>query len=943
MLSTEHGDAMNCRRREEADSTPFFSSFSFQAELSKVFCMAFFRQSILILFVLALGAGRVFASEQHDFSVAATAFKTSMWSRAEVEFAQFVEKHPDSARVPEATLYQAQADFNQGKLLDALALLQAREATAGVLADRYVYWIGMVQFQNGDYSAAAESFARLTRTFPQSQWALDGVVNEAAARSKLNQWPRVSTLLQGGVFQGAAKTNATDDRVLNGRVLLAESLLAEHHPDSATAVLQLAAPFKNNPELDWRRSYLLFQARLAAGDTNEALVLSSGLIASADRAPLRAQAVADQANVLENLGRLSDAQTVYDENLTNGAPSDWQRQAILKIADLSAAQTNFSGAENSLENFLTSFGNSPEADAALLALGELHLKSYVAGPSAGSADLTHAQSCFDQFLNTWTNSPLQGKVFLDRGWCFWIQGKWAESASDFNAAVERLPSSVDRAVAHFKLGDAQFQLNEWANARSNYQAVVDDYTNYPVVNRELGAQALYQTLRVCLDLNDVPGMSNAMSQILKIYPLNNVAEKGILLVGQGLSDLGQPEHARALFQRFEQVFPKSEQMPEVAWAVARTYEQETNWPAAISVYDSWVNRFLQDTNVAAIKYARAWANFKAGNETNAFILFTNFVSEYPSNVMTPVAEWWLGDYHSGQGDWAGAETNYELVFQFNPPSSLADPAIFMAGRAAMGRQGYEDAKGYFAMLMAQTNCPPGLSVQSWMAWCAQAWFAYGDVLMQEPSADPNTPLTNYLQAITVFENVYTTYPGSEQAALAWGETADCYMQLAGQSPRYYTDATNAYTQVVASPAAFVTERSDAQVGIGLIYEKLAALTNGVPKTALLHAALDNYLDVFFGNNLRNGETADPFWVKKAGLQALPLVEQLGTGDPDKFIDQMEMVLPQLRDSLEKQRLEVPRPKESAIHSRRSEFLTAKASMVSVDGDEFKKLKLKPSI
>jgi tetratricopeptide (TPR) repeat protein len=197
-----------------------------------------------------------------------------------------------------------------------------------------------------------------------------------------------------------------------------------------------------------------------------------------------------------------------------------------------------------------------------------------------------------------------------------------------------------------------------------------------------------------------------------------------------------------------------------------------------------------------------------------------------------------------------------------------------------------------------------------MALRAQAWFAYGDVMMQEPSGDPNTPLTNYLQAIPYFEDVYKEFPDSEQAALAWGEIGDCYYQLAAQTPQYYSEATNAYLQVIASPEALITERSQAQVGIGLVFEKLAGAMTGGQKTDCLHAALDNYLDVFFGNNLRSGETADPFWVKKAGLQALPLVEALGTGDPDKFIDQMETVLPQLRDFLEKKRLEVPRPKES---------------------------------
>ena len=89
---------------------------------------------------------------------------------------------------------------------------------------------------------------------------------------------------------------------------------------------------------------------------------------------------------------------------------------------------------------------------------------------------------------------------------------------------------------------------------------------------------------------------------------------------------------------------------------------------------------------------------------------------------------------------------------------------------------------------------------------------------------------------------------------------------------------------------------------------VAALTNGVAQTALLQTALDNYLDVFFRNNLHDGETADPYWVKEAGLDALPLVEALGTGDPNKFIDQMETWFPQMRDTLEKKRLEISRPK-----------------------------------
>jgi len=117
-------------------------------------------------------------------------------------------------------------------------------------------------------------------------------------------------------------------------------------------------------------------------------------------------------------------------------------------------------------------------------------------------------------------------------------------------------------------------------------------------------------------------------------------------------------------------------------------------------------------------------------------------------------------------------------------------------------------------------------------------------------------------------------------------------------------ATNIYAQVFSPAApASISARSRAQIGFGIALEKKATAAGG-DQTALLQLALDNYLDVFYsrvGKNLRDGEVADPFWVKKAGLQALPLVEALGVADPEKFFDHLERLFPQLKDSLEKRK------------------------------------------
>ena len=101
--------------------------------------MSFVCRWFLIAFALVLSGERISAAttrEERDFAAAANAFRDGMWSRAEVEFAQFAEKHPKSGRVAEAVLMQAEADFNQGKFLQAAELLAVRKPQAGDLADQ---------------------------------------------------------------------------------------------------------------------------------------------------------------------------------------------------------------------------------------------------------------------------------------------------------------------------------------------------------------------------------------------------------------------------------------------------------------------------------------------------------------------------------------------------------------------------------------------------------------------------------------------------------------------------------------------------------------------------------------------------------------------------------------------------------------------------------------
>ena len=53
---------------------------------------------------------------------------------------------------------------------------------------------------------------------------------------------------------------------------------------------------------------------------------------------------------------------------------------------------------------------------------------------------------------------------------------------------------------------------------------------------------------------------------------------------------------------------------------------------------------------------------------------------------------------------------------------------------------------------------------------------------------------------------------------------------------------------------------------------------GEAECALLREAATHYLNVVLGDNLRDDEKADPYWIKEAGLAAARVDEELGQWD-----------------------------------------------------------------
>jgi TolA-binding protein len=863
--------------------------------------------AVLMLVSLAVRGASGADDETRAYNAAAKALQDGLADRAEREMAAFVQKYPASSRLPDAILLQARAAFSQKKVDPALDLLVASLPRAGQLADQYRFWLGKMRMEKADYKGAAAEFGALLTEHTNSTRRLEAAYGEALARFELQEWARAAELLRkpGGAFQQAARAGGNSELLARGQLLLAEALLRQQELPAAEAAAGQVAT--NLVDIAWSRQFLLCRIQLASDRAGMALANTTNLLALAAataRPVLLAESYALQGAILEQLKQSEAAMAAYERIQTEKVPEQQRRDAFLRVVDLTLAQNNLPAATARLEKYLAAHPEDAACDAVLLTLGDLRLKQHLlaraAGPSSPSNDpavpgtnnLQQAILLYDQLIQKYPRSPYVGKAQVNRGWALLADGNLVEAQAAFKLATDKLPLCEDQAIARFKLADTQFLQNDVTNALAGYRRIIEDYGGLPRVRTGLFDRAWYQIARACVRTGDLKSAQEAMRRVLVLYPASLYSERILLLLGQELNRTNRAVEARGLFTEFAQQFTNSALLPEVQLAIARSHELEGNWKAAIRAYDEVLARFPTNAVVPRAEYQRGLACDRAGWATNALQSLTAFLARYPTNELAPQAQDWLGDYHYRNDDFVEAERDYQRLYQNTNwiAGELGFLAKFKAGRAALMRQGYDDATNYFLGLINDKRCPDAL--------VAETFFAYGDTLITRPQGPENTnALARFETALETFRKIPQLYPSSPLVPRAWGRMADCHFQLATLDPRRYTNAIDAYKAAMNSPEADV--RSQAEVGLAHCLERQAQLALP-PDAALLKSALDHYLNVVYGRNLTGDEAPVPLWVKEAGLAAARLLEsQNRWSEAVQLYGRLQQMLPPLGPTLER--------------------------------------------
>ena len=820
---------------------------------------------------------------ERAFTGAARLFQGGWYDQAEKELGAFLAAHPASTNRTEAVLLQAQSRFQLKNYEGAIQLLEPQLKEAGPATDQFLYWLAQSQTELDRFEAAANTYAELLKTCPTSPLRLEASVGEALARFKLGDTARTVDLLKApeGAFQQAAKSSANDAAVVRGSFLLAESLFAQKNFQAAELTLNEMAARGIGPDVEWERQYLLARIELLDRRGDAALLRATNLVTMAtsrSNALLQARSLALKGEILEEKQPEVAAQAYASITQLPGVSVVQKRQALLQLANLAVAQNRLTNAVGRLTEFLEQNPQEPAGDLIRFTLGEIHLKRVQnLAAESGYLDpavlpkatnlLQLARAQFDYIITQLTNSVYIGKAYLGRGWCLWEEAqllknpaRLVECQKDLHAGIAKLPKSLDQARARFKLADCHFQLKNYTNALTHYRLVIEQYSDLPEIREKLFDQALSQAVLASINSKDFESAKAALDQLLRDYPKSPLSARALFDYGQALTESGEFGPAQEAFADVQKRYPDSPLLPEIRLASARAFARQTDWKAAIQGFDQWLNQFTNHVLRPQAEFDRAWCYYQSGNDTNAYVLFTNLVQRFPSSSSVPLAHLWLGDHYLNQRDYVSAERSYQLISTNSVPVELIRQASLMAAKAAFFRQGWSDARGYLTPLVDDPQVGP------------EAWFMLGDIELADPSSDATNRFAKFEEAIKRFQRVTNFYSSSPLAPLAMGKIANCHFQLAAMNTNRYEMATNQYFQLL-SIRTDVATRSQAEVALGHVLEKMAE--HRANSAELLNAALAHYLNVVYGKRLQKGEDPDPFWMSRAAMAAGTLaVERL---------------------------------------------------------------------
>ena len=561
----------------------------------------------------------------------------------------FRQKYPNSPHTSEAVYYEASALYHTGNFNKSVEFAESAEKSTDPHVSREAALLhGEALLMLGQYAKADAVLAPLENS-PASE----------DERLRI-EWRRA----QAAYFSGDYKS--AEERLLD----VTKGGAANNDPALADA------------------GFLLGDTQLQRGEDGQAVsTLQSWIAGPGASSPRREEGQYKLAMAQQRSNDVAGAQETLHSLLHNGdAKSPWVQRAWYETAELAWQSHDADEATRALDKVLAAHAEESIAAPALYLLARVEMSQHKDADAAGH---------LDQLLRDYPHNALAEEAAFTRAMATRDAQQFDSAAAQFAAYVQDYPHGKyltearhQRAVcltAISKPGEAIAILSDLARTGHSDTILYDLAWAYRAAKDLPHAIETYNTL-----LKNFPTGAQAtparieLAQLL--YAQNHYAEAHDQLTA-AVADSHADPHLHGVATYWLGCCQMRLGDPAKA---AETLQQFV----AANPHEPLAAQALSEAGDADAQQARF---------PEALALQQRVIRDFPSSDVAPLAQLRLGETQNQAGDYAAAQVTFEAFLKDRPNSPLTPRAHFGIGWSLENRVQYEQARDWYAKVIAADN------------------------------------------------------------------------------------------------------------------------------------------------------------------------------------------------------------------------------------------------
>src|ERR1043166_5013374 len=552
--------------------------------------------------VVVLLVAATTADENRLYRVAQAAFDDKLDDVAERQFAEFLQKYPQSEHANDAQFLLAQAQLNQGKWQIAIKSLdEALSRWPDQRPDAIRFWLAEALARGSQYSEAQARYAEVADKFPRSPYHAQALYGLAFAQIKLNQFDAA-----GATLDRLAKLAPKGDLALDAELLRGQLHFAAGNYEKADASFGSVSQKAAGTRAFYRAQLWLGQSLARRNQFDEAqqhFALVVDAFKTKPNKPVDAELAAETWYAMGwaqwRTGKFAAAADAFAAALTNAQTPQLKRDALLKLGEAYMRSGQLADGEAKMKEFLKSHPNDPLADEVQMAMGNWLF---------ADNDFAGALPAYMQLIAKYPDSALLAKANYYAGWCAWKLKQTADALKFFQQAfklAENDPTMASEAL--FKMADTQFALGQYPEAIGSYQRLIGSYPTTKTLDR-----AMFQLGEAFRQIHDTEAAIGTFELLVKQFPASELAPKAQFNVGLVEVGLGKEAEARAAFAAVVEKFPKSDWATRAALAIGESFYRESKYDEALAYFQKLTANGLDTELAQQALSSGGWARANKG-------------------------------------------------------------------------------------------------------------------------------------------------------------------------------------------------------------------------------------------------------------------------------------------------------------------------------------------